>query len=90
MVKSHPLFNQIQSSLSGNVYYAMDSWCLILDMADLTYRPLRGSDTQYLPDRQSNGTDGLTSEYLTECGLEMHHAKHHYLMTGIVDGVKDS
>ncbi len=80
VLKTHPLFNQIQSSLGGaQEYFGMDTWLLILDMADLTYRPLRNSDTQYLPDRQGNGIDGLTSEYLTECGLQINHGKHHYL-----------
>jgi hypothetical protein len=84
VLKTHPLFNQIQSAQGGaQAYLGMDSWMLILDMADLTYRPLRNSDTQYLPDRQGNGIDGLTSEYLTECGLEINHGKHHYLAKGI-------
>lgn len=86
VMKTHPLFNQIQSNIDGlgvQEYFGMDTWMLILDMADLTYRPLRNSDTQYLPDRQSNGIDGLTSEYLTECGLEIAHGKHHYLAKGI-------
>jgi len=87
VLKTHPLFNQNQSVLAGEgvqSYFGMDSWLLILDMADLTYRPLRNSDTQYLPDRQANGVDGLTSEYLTETGLEINHGKHHYLAKGIV------
>ena len=84
VMKTHPLFNQIQSAQGGaQEYLGMDTWMLILDMADLTYRPLRNSDTQYLPDRQGNGIDGLTSEYLTECGLEIAHGKHHYLAKGI-------
>ncbi|MGW8178613.1 MAG: SU10 major capsid protein [bacterium] len=81
VLKSHPLFNQIQSTIG--TYLSFDSWMLIVDMADLTYRPLRNSDTQYLPDRQGNGIDGLTSEYLTEAGLEVNHGKHHYLVKGL-------
>jgi hypothetical protein len=85
VMKTHPLFNQNQSSIGTSVqdYFGMDTWMLILDMADLTYRPLRNSDTQYLPDRQANGVDGLTSEYLTEAGLEINHGKHHFLAKGI-------
>lgn len=82
VLKTHPLFNQIQSNIDGlgvQEYFGMDTWLLIVDMADLTYRPLRNSDTQYLPDRQANGIDGLTSEYLTEAGLQIAHGKHHYL-----------
>jgi hypothetical protein len=88
ILKTHPLFNQNQSSIGTSVqdYFGMDSWMMVIDMGDLTYRPLRNSDTQYLPDRQANGVDGLTSEYLTECGLEIAHGKHHYLLKGLVSG----
>jgi len=91
VLKTHPLFNQVQSDLvRASAYYGMDSWALILDMGELVYRPLRGSDTQYLPDRQDNGTDGLKSEYLTECGLEIHHAKQHFLWKELTAGVADT
>jgi hypothetical protein len=84
VMKTHPLFNQIQSGTTGGTaYQALDTWMLILDMANITYRNLRDSDTQYLPDRQSNGLDALTSEYLTECGLEVNHGKTHYLIKGL-------
>jgi hypothetical protein len=90
VLKTHPLFNQVQSKVvSGDTYYAMDAWCLILDMGNMTYRPLRGSDTQYLPDRQANGVDALTSEYLTECGLELQHAKNQFLIKGLFAGAND-
>ena len=91
VLKTHPLFNQNQSALDGvQDYLGMDSWLMILDMADLTYRPLRNSDTQYLPDRQGNGIDGLTSEYLTECGLQINHGKHHYLVRGVTAAAAES
>jgi hypothetical protein len=91
VLKTHPLFNQIQSGTTGGTaYWALDTWLLILDMANLTYRPLRDSDTQYLPDRQSNGIDGLTSEFLTEAGLEIAHGKSHYLLKGMVGGTADT
>lgn len=90
VLKTHPLFNQVTSQIvGGDTFYGMDSWAMILDMADLSYRPLRNSDTQYLPDRQDNGVDGLTSEYLTESGLEIHHGKHHMLLKGLVAGASD-
>ena len=82
VLKTHPLFNQSTSTIGGGAtqeFFGMDTWMLILDMADLTYRPLRNSDTQYLPDRQGNGIDGLTPQYLTEAGLQVNHGKHHYL-----------
>ena len=90
VLKTHPLFNQVQSQIiTDDTFYGMDSWALILDMGDISYRPLRNSDTQYLPDRQANGVDGLTSEYLTEAGLEMHHGKNHMLLKGLVAGASD-
>lgn len=87
VLKTHPLFNQITSDIGGSpAYRSLDAWALILDMAQLTYRPLKNSDTQYLPDRQNNGMDGLESEYLTEAGLEVNHGKNHYLIKGLVAG----
>ena len=83
ILKTHPLFNQITSDTGVGDYDSFDTWMLIVDMANLTYRPLRNSDTQYLPDRQANGIDGLTSEYLTEAGLEIAHGKHHFLVKGL-------
>jgi hypothetical protein len=44
---------------------------VIFEPKNLIYRPL--DDTNFLPNRQENGTDGTLDEYLTECGLEMHH-----------------
>ena len=91
VLKMHPLFNQVQSQIiTDDTFYGMDAWALIMDMADLVYRPLKNSDTQYLPDRQDNGVDGLTSEYLTECGLEVHNGKHHFLLKGLAAGAADS
>lgn len=91
VMKTHPLFNQIQSGTTGGTAYnALDTWMLILDMANISYRNLRDSDTQYLPDRQSNGLDALTSEYLTEAGLEVNHGKTHYLIQGLRGGKADT
>jgi hypothetical protein len=81
VLKTHPLFNQ-NTSVVGT-YLSLDTWMLVLDMQNLTYRPLRNSDTQYLPDRQGNGIDGLQSEYLTEAGLEVQHGKTHFLLKGL-------
>lgn len=89
VLKTHPLFNQITSTVASS-YWSLDSWLVILDMANLTYRPLKNSDTQYLPDRQNNGRDALTSEYLTEAGLEVAHAKTHFVVKGLVAGEADA
>lgn len=66
MVTKHPLLTETE---------AFTDWGFICDTDNLIYRYLVGADTQYLPDRQDNGTDGDLSEFLTECGLELHHEK---------------
>ncbi|QDP51151.1 MAG: hypothetical protein Unbinned1190contig1000_44 [Prokaryotic dsDNA virus sp.] len=65
-VKTHPMFRQI-SGFENNM--------IILDTKDLRYRFV--DDTQLLKDRQAAGTDGVTDEYLTECGLEVLQEKTH-------------
>lgn len=47
---------------------------VIMDTANLKWRYLEGSDTQYMADREARGTDGKKAEWLTEGGLEIHHA----------------
>ena len=65
-VKTHPMFRQI----SGYQHHS-----IFLDTKDLRYRYI--DDTQLLKDRQAAGTDGVTDEYLTECGLEALQEKTH-------------
>lgn len=91
VLKNHPLFNQVVAgSTGGTTYYGMESWCYILDMANITYVYLDGSDTQYQPQLQQNGMDGLQSGYLTECSIEVHHPLSHFLIKNLVDAVADS
>lgn len=71
MVKTHPQFRQISGA---------EKMGLLLDTADLRYRYV--DDTALLKDRQTNDTDGVMDEYLTECGLEMLQEKTHGLITG--------
>lgn len=71
MVKTHPQFRQIPGA---------ESMMLILDTSDLRYRYI--DDLVLLKDRQSPGIDGVTDEYLAECGLEMLQEKTHALITG--------
>ena len=54
---------------------------VILDTNYLYYRYV--DDTKYLPNRQSNDLDGEKSEYLTECGLEVHFEKSHAIIQGL-------
>ena len=52
---------------------------VILDTKDLRYRYI--DDTSLLKDRQGNGVDGVTDEYLTEAGLEILQEKTHAVIT---------
>jgi hypothetical protein len=72
--------------LSATPYMKNDM--LILDTANLKYRYLQ--DTTYLKNRQDNSTDGKTDEFLTECGLEVHHGSTHFWVKGLNSVAKDA
>lgn len=78
----HPLFG-----LSGQFLY---NDLLVLDTAMFGYRPFQNRDTKLLKDRQDQGTDGMVDEFLTEAGLEMHHAKAHYRIKGLLAPAVDA
>jgi len=80
VMKTHPLFNQMRN---GANYAGMESAMLILDAAEMKYRYLDGSDTQYEQKLNDNGVDGDKSGYLSECGLELHHPDYHHYWTGL-------
>lgn len=85
VLKSHPLWNQMGGGTTGGTaYHGVESWLAILDMEEFSYVYLKDSDTKYQPKLQDNGLDGEKSGYLTECGLEIHHPKHHYLLKNLV------
>lgn len=90
VLKNHPLFNQVTGGVNTSAYYGRESWMYILDMSNITYVNLEGSDTQYQPDLQQNGLDGLQSGYLTECSIEVHHPASHFLIKNLVDAVADA
>lgn len=91
VLKTHPLWNQNPSGVNGGTtYHGMDSWIAILDMQNLTYRPMDGRDTKYIPNQQTPGQDGMESGYLTECGLEFAHPVTHALARGFQVGAADS
>jgi hypothetical protein len=71
LLKTHPLFN-LDAAFRNDI--------VILDTDYLIYRYL--DDTKYLPNRQQNDLDGEKSEYLTECGMELHFEKAHALIQG--------
>lgn len=68
MVHLHPQFRQIPG---------MKDSMVIIDFPDLVFRHLQGRDTSLLENRQDNGADSITHEYLTECGLELLQDKTH-------------
>lgn len=73
LVHLHPQFRQIPG---------MKSAMIIVDFPYLNYRYLEGRDTSLLENRQANGADSVTHEYLTECGLELTQDKVHAYIKG--------
>lgn len=63
---------------------------VVMDTMNLCWRYLTGADTKYLPDREARGTDGKKAEWLTEGGLEIHHANTFHRITGITAAAKDA
>ena len=74
--KTHPLFSQ-NSAQRGNA--------LFLDVKNLKYRYMTGRDTELLKDRQANDADYRKDEYLTECGLELHHPESFLYLKNVLD-----
>lgn len=88
--KTHPLFNILRSGATGGTdYHGVESWAVVLDMENIQYVYLRDSDTKYEQKLQDNGLDGMKSGYLTECSMELHHAKTHHLLKNLVTGIED-
>ena len=73
LVHLHPQFRQIPSMAEAMV---------IIVMSQVKYRYLQGRDTQLLRDRQSPGVDATTSEFLSDCGLELMQDKVHAFIKG--------
>lgn len=88
VLKTHPLFNQLNSSTSP-AYNAPDSWMLVLDFDNIRYRYLTGDDMRYESDLQEKGLDGMKSGFITEAGLEVNHPLSHFLIKGLKSGVAD-
>jgi hypothetical protein len=88
VLKTHPLFNRVTSgTTAGTPYYGSDAMIAAMDMEQARYRYLKDSDTKYEKNLQDNGVDGMTSGYLTECGLEFRHAKSHYVLKAVANGI---
>jgi hypothetical protein len=88
VLKVHPLFNQMRGGtvLSTN-YLGIANNLYILDPNNLKYRYV--DDLKYQSDLTAVGLDGMKSGYLAECGIEVHHALSHYIVTGITGGIAD-
>lgn len=88
VLKPHPLFNQMTGALNGGTFYdAVDGNLYVLDMGKLKYRYI--DDITPQGNLQAVGQDAMKSGYLAEIGLEVQHAKAHYIVTGIRQGVVD-
>lgn len=64
------------------------SWrgaCIIVDTRNIMYTYLTGRDTRFLRERQGNGEDRVTHEFMTKCGLDLRHARTHGYITGVTD-----
>jgi len=72
LLHTHPLFTG-----DPDFRYA----ALILDFKGLKYVPKEDRDTKKLVNRQNNGDDQRIDEFLTEAGLELHHAPAHMIVT---------
>ncbi len=85
VIKTHPLFNQVQGGTTGGTaYHGMESWMFVLDQTNLQYVYLKDSDTKYEQKLEANGMDGMKSGYISECSIEVHHPKSHYLLKNMV------
>lgn len=62
-IKSHPLMN---------VHPTYKSSMFVVNMAGITYRPLRGRDTKLEKEIQPNDADYVKDQWLTEAGFEFH------------------
>lgn len=89
VIKTHPLFNESTSGTTGSdPYYGWDSMMVVLDMNELDYFYI--DDVQYQKELQQNGIDGMQSGYLAECGIELHHPRHHRILRQMYSGAADS
>lgn len=91
MFKTHPQFNISQSGNIGGAapYYGKDSLMVIMDMANINYVTLNGSETMWEEDLEENDEDLMKSGWLTECGMEFHFPRTHAIIEGLVTGSAD-
>jgi hypothetical protein len=59
------------------------SWMVVLDFDFVKKRPFRNRGTKLLRNRQGNGIDGVTHEYLTELSMEVSVEAAHGILKGV-------
>lgn len=70
--KVHPIYDNDPDLEDAGLY---------LDMGNLSYRPLEGSDTQFLKGRQETDRDGRKDEWIGEAGLQCLFPESHMFIT---------
>jgi len=66
-----------------NDFTGIAGYGVLIDVADLEMRYLKGRMAILKTNIQANDADGRTDEYLSEVGLEMHQERKHALLTGV-------
>jgi len=93
VLKAHPLFSQMTGganpTTAGGSFTSMSNAAVILDMANLTYRPLKGRDVKFEPNLQLPGEDAKRAGWLAEAGLELNHPYTFGMITGVKTGRDD-
>jgi hypothetical protein len=69
-----------QYILEGAVYGGMG---IVVDPANIKYRPLAGRDTKLETNIQANDADQRIDQYITEAGLEVRLPETHAVITGV-------
>jgi|SRR3990170_4319225 len=81
LLKRH---RQLENSTVGDTTQGYAGYMITLNMKNIKYRYLSGSDTKLLVDVRSN-FDGQRDLYLTECGFQLNLEKTHGVLKGITD-----
>jgi len=76
-VSPHGTLSMVQHPLFVQGY---EGYSMVLDLEELTYRPLTGRDTSLKTNIQNNDEDGRRDQYLTEIGLEIKQTKKHGML----------
>jgi len=87
---SHALFTQmVGGTTSGTAYAGLEASMFVLDMENIRYRYLDGSDLSYEDGLEIPGMDGTKEGYIAECALELNHASTHFFCYNMGAGKVD-